>query len=220
MKTLLLAFIFSFGSVPQVLADDVVVHAHSEDAEFKPDAAHGLGRLFAYSQSLVQALDTMAWVTMFGFLPTSFRMHKKVGPICEYDKTNSSSYCSDQLTPEILRDDFDSVLRRRFHVTLTHLHHIRRKAVSNITKIGTYYGGNKNSWELRYARCGAYNNHGDIKQDWPRFLTAYRDDRHGMSSSQKGLYGLFFNYVKRAYSDYLEVINKLLPDLEELCESD
>ena len=219
MKTLLLAFFFSFGSVPQVLADDVVVHAHSEDAQFKPDAAHGLGRVFAYSQSLVQALDTMAWVTMFGFVPTS-HTHRKVGPICEYDKTNSSSYCAAKLTPEILRDDFDSVLRRRFHVTLTHLHHIRRKALSNITKIGVYYRGNKTSWELRRTRCGVYNNHGYIKQDWPRFLTAYRNDRHGMSSSDKESYGLYFNYVKRAYSDYLKVINKLLPDLEELCESD
>ena len=217
MKSLLLVFAFAFS--PQVLADDSFVDSFVEDMEFQPSATDGLGRMFAYSQSLAQALDTMSWYIMFGGnIAGSVPYWQKTGPVCSFDKNNTSSLCRRITSDAILRDAFKRDKRRRFHTTLTHLHHIRLKALKSIDAIGQYYSDK--SWGTRHARCLIYGYHNDIKQDWPSFLTAYRDDRRGLSKTLKEHYGLYFAYARRAYSDYLNVMDKLSPDLKKLCEAE
>ena len=218
MKSLLLVFAFAFS--PQVLADDSFVDSFVEDMEFQPSASDGLGRMFAYSQSLAQALDTMSWYIMFGgAIRRNIPHWKKTGPICSFDKNSTSSMCVDQLTRDIFRDALNRDIRRRFHTTLTHLHQIRSKALVSVDTVGGYYA-DKSSWQLRHTRCLVYGYYNDIKQDWPSFLTAYRDDRRGLSKLLKEYYGLYFTYARRAYSDYLNVMDKLAAGLKKECEAE
>ena len=189
-------------------------------SSLRPSATDGLGRMFSSSQSLVQALDTMVWFTLFGgVISSNTPSHKKVGPICKFDMKSTSSFCGNvQLTRVILENELHRDMRRRFHTTLTHIHHIREKAIRSINAIGLYY--TDKTLGSRYHRCLIYGHYGDIKQDWPRFLTAFRDDRRGLSRIHKDFYGLYFAYARRTYSEYLNVMDKLAPDLEELCEDD
>ena len=213
MRSYFIILVLLFSS-PSALGDDF-----NAELNYQPSAADGLGRMFAYSQILAQALDTMVWYTMFGNnVGGSVPFWQKTGPFCQYNTSSNSSICNDELSTAILADALRREKRRRFHVTLTHLHDIRLRTIRSIDSIGLYYSDK--SWGAKIPRCAVYRAYHDIKQDWPRFLTAYRDDRRGLSTFDKEMMGLYFNYAKRAYSDYLDVMNKLLPDLEELCESD
>ncbi len=199
---------------PQVFAED--------EMSLQPQASDGFGRIFSRSQALTQALDTMVWYIMFGgTVDAGAANWRKVGPTCNFHHGSTSSRCTDQLTDGGMNDMHQNnrEIRRHFHNTLTYLHGLRKDAISNIDAIGGYY--KDKSWGSGNARCNIYAHHGDLSQDWPRFLTAYRDDRRGSTipARSKELLGLYFAYAKRTYSDYVETMSKLLPDLRDLCES-
>ena len=90
-----------------------------------------------------------------------------------------------------------------------------QKTVNGIDK---YY--KDKSWGTGGTRCIVYNKYYDTSQDWPRFLTAYRDDRRGATTGayKKDMLGLYFSYAKRSYANYVEAMGTLLADLRELCE--
>lgn len=221
MKFLLFVFVLSLSLAysPQVFADDLV-DDYIDHLKFTPSATDGLGRMFSHSQALVQALDTLSWQIMFGTGGINAQVPNfiKTGPICFFDNKNTSSVCRVQITTAIFNDAFKRAKRRRFHQTLTHLSHIRGKAIKSIDSLGDYYSDK--SWGSKHARCLVYSHFGDIKQDWPRYLSAFRADRRGLPSDDKEIIGLYFNYTKRIYGEYLKAMTRLEPDLRELCEEE